>query len=249
MVRRASYQAKFYPETRFGGFTSIDGTIAFYSRVNALLAPEATVVDFGCGRGAYRDDPIPYRRDLRILAGKAAQVIGLDRDPQGASNPYLDQFQLLDQNCWPLADSSTDLVLCDNVLEHLPEPADFFKEASRVLKPGGHLCLRTPNAWSYVAILSRLIPSRSHAAVLSHVKEGTHEQDVFPTFYRCNSLPAIRRMLAVNGFAGIVYGYEAEPSYLDFSRLFYFLGVIHQRIAPGFIRAALFAFARKMGST
>jgi len=27
----------FYPESRFGGFTQIDGTVAFYSRVQALV--------------------------------------------------------------------------------------------------------------------------------------------------------------------------------------------------------------------
>jgi len=41
-----------------------------------------------------------------------------------------------------------------------------------------------------------------------------------------------------------VYGYEAEPSYLNFSKLVYAFGVLHQRLAPGFIRPALFAFAR-----
>jgi len=28
---------KHYPESRFGGFSDIDGTVTFYSRVNALL--------------------------------------------------------------------------------------------------------------------------------------------------------------------------------------------------------------------
>ena len=38
---------RFYPESRFGGFTDIDGTVAFYSRVNALVKPLYVVVDFG----------------------------------------------------------------------------------------------------------------------------------------------------------------------------------------------------------
>lgn len=59
-----------YPETEFGGFADIDGTLAFYRRVNALLTPDSVVLDVGCGRGEYRDDPIPIRRDARILRGK-----------------------------------------------------------------------------------------------------------------------------------------------------------------------------------
>jgi len=46
------YKQKFYPEVKFGGFSDVDGTIAFFNRVNALLQPSFTVLDVGCGRGA-----------------------------------------------------------------------------------------------------------------------------------------------------------------------------------------------------
>jgi len=236
---------RFYPESRFGGFTQIDGTVAFYARVQALARPDAVVIDFGCGRGAYGSDPIPFRRDLRILKGKVGRVIGLDASPAGAENPFLDEFHNLEGARWPLADASADLVVCDNVLEHLPEPQAFFAEARRVLRPGGVLCVRTPNRWNYIALLSRLIPNRRHAQVLAKAKPGLAEEDVFPTLYRCNSLPTLRRALAGHGFDAVVYGYEAEPSYLSFSKFAYTLGVLHQKLAPGFLKPAIFAFARK----
>jgi SAM-dependent methyltransferase len=235
----------FYPESRFGGFSQVDGTIGFYTRVQALAGPTSVVVDFGCGRGAYANDPLPIRRELRVLKGKAGRVIGLDASPAGQENPFLDEFHCLEGASWPLADSSADLCVCDNVLEHLPEPATFFAEASRVLKPGGVVCIRTPNQWNYIALLSRLIPNRAHARVLGRAKPGLAEQDIFPTLYRCNSLPQMRRALAKSGFDAVVYGYEAEPSYLSFSRAAYALGVLHQKIAPGFFKAAIFAFGRK----
>ena len=239
-----SYTQDFYPESRFGGYTDIDGTIAFYTRVSALLQPDLTVVDFGCGRGAYGEDPVRTRRDLRVLKGRAGRVIGLDVAEAGAANPYLDEFRRLEDRCWPLPDSSAGLVLADNVIEHLPEPEIFFAEARRVLKNGGTLCIRTPNSWSYVALIARLTPNRSHAAILAKAKERSQAVDVFPTHYRCNSLPAVRRMMRAWGFEGVAYGYEAEPSYLDFSRLAYAFGVLHQRLAPGWLRPSIFAFAR-----
>jgi SAM-dependent methyltransferase len=238
------YKNAFYPESRFGGFSDIDGTLVFYARVNALLNPDIVVVDYGCGRGAYGEDPIPIRRKLRILRGKVRKVIGLDIDPAASANAYIDEFHLLEGDSWPLEDDSADLCLCDNVLEHLPRPEVFFSEAKRVLKEDGVLCIRTPNAWNYVGIISRLIPNRMHYAVLIRVKDNCQEQDVLPTFYRCNSLGAIRRMLQKFQFEGVVYGYEAEPSYLTFSRLAYGLGVIHQKWAPGCLRAAIFSFSR-----
>lgn len=237
---------RFYPESRFGGFTAVDGTVAFYTRVQALLQPSSVLVDFGCGRGAYAEDPLPYRRGLRIFKGRAAQVIGLDASPAGASNPFLDTFYRLQPGApWPLADAAADLIVCDNVLEHLPQPAAFFSESWRVLRPGGVVCIRTPNRWNYIALLSQIIPNRQHGRVLARAKAGLREEDIFPTFYRCNSLPAMRSALKRHNFAGHVYGYEAEPSYLSFSALAYALGVLHQKVAPGILRAAIFAFGQK----
>ena len=37
----------------------------------------------------------------------------------------------------PLEDNSVDIVICNQVIEHLPEPLCAFKEINRVLKPGG----------------------------------------------------------------------------------------------------------------
>ena len=237
----------FYPESRFGGFTRLDGTLAFYARAQALARPDAVVIDFGCGRGAYASDPLPLRRDARIFKGKVQRVIGLDASDSATENPFLDEFHRLESTHWPLPDALADLVICDNVLEHLPEPGAFFAEARRVLKQGGNLCIRTPNRWNYIALLSRLAPNRSHSQMLARAKPGLEEQDIFPTFYRCNTLSAIRHALAEHGFDGVVYGYEAEPSYLSFSRAAYALGVLHQKLAPGIFRAAIFAYAQKIG--
>jgi SAM-dependent methyltransferase len=234
----------YYPESKFGGFTDVDSTLLFYVRVNALIHESSVVLDIGCGRGAHKDDPVPLKRELQTFKGKVKKIIGLDVDPVAAENPYLDEFLLLKAEKWPLEDNSVDLCVSMNVVEHLEDPDLFFSEARRVLKDGGYICLRTPNVWSYFGIASRLIPNKFHAKVLKKVQENRQEFDVFPTLYRCNSLPKMRATLTKYGFDHSVYGYEAEPSYLSFSKIAYLFGVLHQKLAPRFICPAIFAFGK-----
>lgn len=240
-----SYLSIYYPESRFGGFTDIDGTLTFYNRVHSFITPSSVLLDVGCGRGEYAEDPVAVRKERRIFRNKCAQVIGIDVDDAGEANPFLDEFRVIQGSRWPVEDKSIDVCLADWVLEHIAEPEAFFAECQRVLKPGGYLCLRTANAWSYIALFSRLIPNRLHAAVLNKVQERRKREDVFPTFYRCNTSRKIRSTLDGHGFDSCVYEYESEPYYLSFSRPCYFFGVLHQRFAFRFLRAGIFVFAQK----
>jgi SAM-dependent methyltransferase len=45
----------------------------------------------------------------------------------------------------PFSDASIDVVLCTQVLEHIPEPMAVLAEIRRVLKPGGTLLLSVPS--------------------------------------------------------------------------------------------------------
>jgi SAM-dependent methyltransferase len=222
---------RFYPEVNFGGFTDIDGTVAFYNRVNSLIASSFVVLDVGCGRGTC-EDPVPFRSNLRIHKGIVAKVIGIDVDQSAQDNPFLDEFHLIQDDSWPIESNSIDLIVCDNVLEHISNPDQLFLEIRRVLKNGGYLCIRTSNRWSYIAIAATLIPNKYHSKVTSAVQEGRKEEDVFPTVYKCNSIRKLKNIMKKNDIEGVVYGYEAEPYYLSFSKIAYFFGVIHQRFAP-----------------
>jgi SAM-dependent methyltransferase len=199
----------------------------------------------GCGRGSHAEDSVDIRRQLRVLKGKVARVIGIDPDPSAITNSIIDEFRLIEADEWPVNAKSVDLIVCDNVLEHLKTTEPFFSEARRVLKPNGYLCLRTPNKWSYIATLARLIPNDLHQTVLARVQEGRRDAEVFPTFYQCNTQAKLRRMLTRYKFDSVVYGYESEPRYLSFSRSCYWLGVLHQRFAPAFLRSVLLAFAQR----
>lgn len=93
-----SIAQELYPEVRAGGFSHVDGNVDFYGRVNALLAPDMTIVDFGAGRGKdATDDPVAYRRGLRNLRGKVAEVVGVDTDPVVLTNVSLDRAIVIDK--------------------------------------------------------------------------------------------------------------------------------------------------------
>ena len=44
----------------------------------------------------------------------------------------------------PLPSESVDVISCDQVLEHLPDPVDAIREIARLLKPGGRVFLSHP---------------------------------------------------------------------------------------------------------
>ena len=238
---------KNYPESLFGGFSDIDGTIVFYNRINALIEPKFIVLDVGCGRGAgIQDDLVDYRRRLRNLKGKCSKVIGIDVDVNGKSNPGIDEFyHLVEEATWPIADESIDLIVSDFVLEHVNQPQDFLNECKRVLKKNGYLCMRTTNRIGYVGLLSSVVPNYRHASILRFAQKHRKTMDVFPTAYKANTCFKIRKYLRNMNFTAVVYGYDAEPAYLRFSKVAYFLGKYIHHITPSFLKNCLFVFARK----
>ncbi|MBN1126551.1 MAG: class I SAM-dependent methyltransferase [Sedimentisphaerales bacterium] len=244
MSKHRNLETLFYPEKDFGGFTAADGTVAFYHRVNALLKPDSVVLDVGCGRGAYAEDPVPYRRQMRILRGKCAKVIGIDIDPAAADNPCIDEFRLLDQ-VWPIESKSVDLILMDSIVEHLTKPAETFAQCFEVLREGGFLCVRTPNLCSYFGLAVRLIPNRCRRHFLKKVQNSRQSRDIFPAVYRCNTHRKIKKTLRQCGFEACIYGHESEPVYLSFAWPAFLLGVLHERLSLRFLGIVLFAFARK----
>jgi len=247
---KANLMEKSYPESLFGGFSAVDATIAFYLRIQALLSSCRTIADVGCGVGEGSRDPVEMRRKLRLLRDPSRYVIGLDIDPAGVGNPLIDEFRRIEGPRWSLESGSVDLLLADWVVEHLEEPDRFFAESARVLRPGGFLCLRTPNLWSYFGLASALTPNRWHKGVRNRVQERPEGKEILAwrTFYRCNTIPALRNAMARFGFDGLVMGHNAEPAYLSFSRVAYQIGKGYQRWAPSFLAVTLLVFARRIGS-
>lgn len=239
---------RFFPEVQAGGFSHIDGTIEFYTRVNALIASGMTVLDFGAGRGAaLQDDRCRYRRELRQLRGKVGKVIGLDVDPIVTTNPGLDESHVMvAAEPLPLADASVDLIISDYVLEHIPDAEATASELARVLKPGGWLCARTPNRWGYMALAASLIPERLHTRVLARVQPNRKTEDVFLAFYRMNDRRSLRRLFPEDRFIDASYTFSAEPAYVPDRPILWRLALMFEALCPALFKSSIFVFLHKL---
>lgn len=102
------------------------------ARPSALPAG-ARVLDYGCASQPYR-----------TLLGPGVDYVGVDL-PGNA----LAQIELNRDGTVPLPDSSFDLVLSTQVLEHVRDPARYLLECYRLLKPGGAIVLSTHGIMYY----------------------------------------------------------------------------------------------------
>jgi len=107
----------------------------FFSR---WIPKDATVLDFGCGRGEF------------INAVRARRRIGVDAR-SGVDRHLADGVEFLcarDVRVLAIADGGVDVIFCSNLLEHLPDRAAvtaLLREFARMLSPAGRLLLLGPN--------------------------------------------------------------------------------------------------------
>ena len=119
-------------------------TRAVHETVRGLPGyPDLRVLDLSCGSGELlsllerdgcRVRGTRFRDDDYIMEGAPSRVDDAIVDPD------VDLQRPL-----PYADASFDLVLLTEVVEHLGDYAPVIREAGRVLAPGGHLVLTSPN--------------------------------------------------------------------------------------------------------
>lgn len=95
------------------------------------------VLNLGCGH-ARLDFP---------EAGEASEIIGVDISPRSQADILHD----LNQVPYPLAADSFDLIIMQDVIEHVENVIAVMGEVYRLLRDGGRVRIRTPHYGSYYA--------------------------------------------------------------------------------------------------
>ncbi len=164
---------------------------------------DARVLDIGCGIGT-------YVRKLDELAGRA---YGVDIDPARVAKGETGDLSVAVSERLPFANASFDVVLLNEVIEHVQDDAETLREACRVVRPGGHVVIYAPN---------RLYPFETHGVYLG-------KRYVFGNIPLVNYLPdPLRKRLVpharaytTRGLRRIIDGLEADL-------------IVHTQIYPGF---------------
>jgi SAM-dependent methyltransferase len=139
----------------------------FYALEKGLLAAAAgrpagdtpSVLDIGCATGAL----------LETLARRGWKTTGVEISTPQAE--YARRVRKLDITTKPLEenhfpDNSFTVVLASHLIEHLNDPASLIREVYRILEPGGHCFITTPNIAGFQ---SRLFRGRWRSAIFDHL--------------------------------------------------------------------------------
>ena len=129
-----------------------------------------TVLDAGCGGGLLSE----------ALAACGARVTGIDMDDASLAvarrhmqsmGLVIDYRQITAEALAEQSPGRYDLVVCMELLEHVPRPASVVDACARLVRPGGDLFFATVNrtwlAWLLVIVAAE--------QVLGVVRKGTHE--------------------------------------------------------------------------
>jgi SAM-dependent methyltransferase len=152
---------------------------------------QGRVLDIGCGSA------LPEA--LKPITGRYGSLDGVD------PSDGIEQHRLLEQR-WnapfeasDIPANAYDLAYTYNVLEHLADPAPFFRKLHSVLKPGGVFFALTPNGFHPFAVLSRsieLIGLKPYARQkIGHGENGAMAVNNYPAYYRCNTPTAVARAI------------------------------------------------------
>ena len=125
------------------------------------------MLDVGCGIGTY----------VRKLGEFSDRVYGIDVDRTRVAQGDPESLAVSVSERLPFEEGAFDMVLLNEVIEHVDNDAATLREACRVVRPGGHVVVFAPN---------RLYPFETHGIYVG-------EKFVFGNIPFVNYLPGFLR--------------------------------------------------------
>ena len=204
---------------------------AYEAALQRHVEPGIAWLDIGCGRKLTADAALNEE-----LTRRAGLVVGCDADPHLERHTTIRDLTLCDAAKLPFADDTFDLVTTSMVAEHLRDPDQVFAEVARVSKDDAVFIVFTPNKWNYAMIVARFTPHAFHLLY----KRATHylnrgswesfEDDVFPTYYRANTINRLNDLMRTAGFGHVQVERLSFAHSFGFVRPLYALSLLFERL-------------------
>jgi SAM-dependent methyltransferase len=178
--KKAAKTKKGHSEDFFGDYRDFWWNESFLKLLARRLGLENchSLLDVGCGQCHWSKLLANY---LGTSENGPARVCGVDSDRKWAKGtPALRayfaekgiEFELRKANAdaLPYPDDTFDLVTCQTLLIHVPQPKEVLAEMKRVLKPGGIILCVEPNNLVQSLTRSSISSNDSVDEILDHVK-------------------------------------------------------------------------------
>lgn len=181
--RRAYYEKEAYKDVLFGSLREISLT----ENIMQILPSFTTLVDVGCGDG--------YLLYSLAQKHKHAKLYGLDLTQKRimTTKKHVPSAYLLcsDIQLLPFSDNSFDIVICSEVLEHLPDYKKTLNELFRITK--NRLIITVPNEQPLTKVFC---PKCKTIHYLDGHLHSFSEAD-FRSFFSINEIHCIRKFHSI----------------------------------------------------
>ena len=214
------FEKYYYSDPEF-----VDGTTQFHQLCQKYIPAGSKILEIGPG---------PRNQTTDYLAS-IGEVTGADISVETLDNRSLNRAFVYDGSVLPFENKTFDACVSNFVLEHVEMPEKHFQEVARVLKTGGVYCLRTPNLWHYVALVSRMLPHSLHSLAnpLRGLDAEAHEP--YPTFYKANTKKVLARFCREFGLQITeLCLIEKDPSYGRAHEILFFPMMTYERVVNRF---------------
>jgi SAM-dependent methyltransferase len=183
-----------------------ESLLAVHGILRAVLPPgKLAIYEAGGGSTSF----LP----LSVLNRAHVTVVDIDED-QVRNNDYADKTILGDIQSYRFQPETFDLVICYNVIEHLPDVEAALLGFCQSLKQGGLILIGAPNPKSLSGMVTKYSPHWFHVWFYRHVRgdknAGLPGQAPFPTFFHpLVSLPKLEAFAKAHGLQ-VIYKREYE---------------------------------------